>query len=118
MAELFTLVDVGDMHLHGRSRHRLERIVKGNTGMSVGSGIQDDAVHVKATAMDAIDEIALMVALEIVEMHIGKRCTQLVKIVFEGTGTVDAWLSTTQEIQVRTIDDLNFLHEGSLIGYG
>ena len=63
MAEAFTLVDVGKMHLDHRQLGGIESIEQGDGGMAVGAGIDDDATIGLARGLYAIDQHALVVAL-------------------------------------------------------
>ena len=110
MTELLALVNIGDVHFDDWCRNGTDGIVQRYAGMRIGSGIQDDAIGLEATSVYAVDELALAVALEIIELHIGVTQTKLFEIILEGTRAIDSRLTTSKEVEIRAVDDLNYFH--------
>jgi hypothetical protein len=55
---------VGKMHFHDRQGlNRLDGIEKGNRGVGVGGGIDDDAGGLVGGLVDPVDQNALMIGL-------------------------------------------------------
>ena len=105
VAELLALVDIGDVDLDDGSRDGTDGIVKGHTGVGVGTGVEDDTIGCEAYLVELVDEGTLVVALEIGELHMGVLGTQLLQIVFKGAGAVDARLAAAEEVEVGTVED-------------
>ena len=64
MPEALALLNIGEMHLHRRERHGLERVENGDARVRIRRGIDDDAVHPSESGLDGIDDRALVVGLE------------------------------------------------------
>ena len=76
MAILFTLVYVGDMHLHRGAAQRTDAVEQCNTRVGISTGVEYDAVVVEAYLLHLVDELAFYIALEIVNLHVGEQCFQ------------------------------------------
>ncbi len=108
VAELFTLMDIGDVHLDDGALQRADAVVESHRRMGIGSGIEHDAVVTEAHLLHLVDELALDIALVIVDGDVGILCPQLRQILVEGGRAVDARLTGAEEVQIGTIDDLDF----------
>ena len=109
VAELLTLVDVGDVNLDDGTLQRADAVLQGNTGMSIGPGIQHDTVAVtEACRRHLIDERPLDSTLIVVYLDVGVTRLQSRQKIKERLLPVDARLTSTQHIQVGTIDNQYF----------
>ena len=63
MPEFLAGGDVGNVHFDNRCFHGDNAVPKGNAGMRVAAGIQDDPVHFGL--LDLVDQLALDIGLEI-----------------------------------------------------
>ena len=105
MAELLALVDIGDVYLYDGRRDGADGIVEGDAGVGVGAGVEDDAVGRESYLVELVDEVALVVALEVGELHSGVLGTELGEVVVEAASAVDAGLTGAEEVEVGTVDD-------------
>ncbi len=55
--------------------------------------------------MDAVDEVALVVRLVIVDLHLGISPTQGVEVGLEGLGSVDAGFASAEEVEIGAVED-------------
>lgn len=69
LAEIFAGVDVGQMYFAGRNANGLERIENGDAGVGVSGWIDHNSVNLLIGLLDAIDDRALMVGLEQLDLH-------------------------------------------------
>ena len=107
MAELLALVDVGYVNLHNGAFQRTDAVLQGYAGVSIGAGIEDDAVVAaeESRLLHLVDELALNVTLVVVDLHRGIVFAQQGEVVLERFATVDAWLALSEEVQVRSVDN-------------
>ena len=84
VAELFALMDVTDVDLDDGRFQRTDAVVQGNGSMRVGTSIQHDAVVGEADLLHLVDELALNVALVILDVDVGILGLQLGQILLEG----------------------------------
>jgi hypothetical protein len=105
VAELLALVDIGDVYLYDRRRDGTDSIVEGDAGVGVGTRVEHNAVGRESHLMELVDEGALVVALEIGELHVGVLLAQFFKVCFKGASAVDARLAATQKIEVGTVEN-------------
>ena len=110
MAESLAGMDIADVHLHHRGGHGADGILQGDGRVGVGPGVEDDAVVVETHLVDAVDEFALDVGLEIVYLYAGIAAAQAGQAIVERPGTIYARLAAAQQIEVGAVDDLNLLH--------
>lgn len=110
VAELFTLVDITDMYFHDGTFQAADTVLQGDTRMSVSTGVEDDTVVVKADLLHLVDKLAFDIALIVINLQIRIFPTQNGEIALERVLAVDARLPDAQEVEVRTIDNLYFLH--------
>ena len=81
--------------------------------MGVGTGIQHNAVVVEAYALNFVDESALVVALEIAQLHLWREAfAQAFEVAFKSSVAIYARLSCAQEVEVWSIYDC-YLHCGT-----
>ena len=109
MAELLTLVYIRDVNFYARTLQAADAILQGNAGMGVGTGVEHHAIVGEAHFLQLVDELALDVALVILNLHIRKLSLQLRQVALEGIAAVNAWFADAQEVQIRTINNL-YLH--------
>ena len=110
MAELLAFVHVGNMNLHHRALQRANAVLQGDARMGVGTCVEHDAVGLEAHLLQLVDQLTLDVALVIGNLHIGELGAKCGQKLVERRRAVDAWLTRAQQIQVRSVDDLNLLH--------
>lgn len=95
MTEFFARVNIRYMYFYGWSRHRPQGIVQGDAGVGIGASVEDNAVSLEATGVNAVDEVAFVVTLEIIQLHVGELCPQFFQIVIEAARAIDTWFTTT-----------------------
>ena len=127
VAELLARVYIGDVYLDGRNRDSFDGIVDGNGGVGVCSSVEDDAVAGRGARrvapvgrvrgkgkvgivtipceVNAVDDVAFVVGLEVVDLDIGISLTQCFEEVLESLCTVDAGFAMAQEVEVGAVDD-------------
>ena len=98
------------MNLYDRRCDGADGIVESYAGVGVGTGIEDDAIDGEAHLMEFVDEGALMIALEIVYLHVGVLRPQLLQIVIEGASTIDVGFAAAEEVEVGTVEDEDCFH--------
>lgn len=97
------------MNLDKRNLDAQERIPDSHASMRIRPGVDDNTIHTLfSSGMDPIDERALVVTLETVEFHPvgfglggGARLDR-----GERVGTVDFGFACTEQVQVRSVDEL------------
>ena len=110
VAESLAGVHVADVHLHHGGGHGADGVLQGDGRVGIGARVEDDAVIIEAHPVDAVDELALDVGLEIIYLHLGMAAAQGGQAVVERRGAIDARLAAAQQIEVGAVDDLNLLH--------
>ena len=73
LAEGFAPRQVGDVHLDGRKLHGQQRVEQRDARVSVGGGVENKAVVHAARGLDAVDQNALVVRLENVDLDAAQR---------------------------------------------
>ena len=98
MAELLTLVDIGDVDLDDGTAQRADTVLQRHTGMRVGSGIQHDTIVTaeEPRLLHLINQLTLDVALIIVYLDIGEALTQFRQVAVERLRAIDARLTLAQ----------------------
>ena len=61
MAEALPLIHIGQVHLHRRNAHRLQRVQYCHTGVGIGGGIDDNTVRIAVGRLDFINDVPLVV---------------------------------------------------------
>ena len=108
MTERLALVHIRDMDLYNRAFQRADAVVQGHAGVCVSTGIEHDSIEGKAYFLHLVDKLALHIALVIADFEVRITSLQLRQILLERHLPVDARLASTQQIQIRTVDNLNF----------
>ena len=108
VAEALASVDVGQVHLDEGDGHRSQGVAHGDAGMRVGSGVDDDERGPVGTGgLDAVDQRAFVVALEMVEgspMPAGQVGQPGIDVGQRGVA-VDLGLTGAQQVQVGAMND-------------
>ena len=98
------------MHLHRRKCHGLERVENGDARVRISRWVDDDAVHRAIGRLNGIDDRALVVGLEQLDLHarFARRCADEILQCGKIAAAVDGGLTQTEQVQVRPIDDEKF----------
>lgn len=105
VTELFALVDIGNVHFNDRALQRTDAVVQRHGSVGVCPRIEDDAVKGETHLLHLVNQLPLDIALVVVYLHVGVLCPKLGQILVEGRRTVNARLTGTQQVQIRTIND-------------
>ena len=112
MAEFFARVNVRDMRLDHRSFDRGYGVPYGYAVMSVGSGVEDYAVRFPRL-LNGGNNLSFGIALE--KFAFGPQGSGLFRDAFidrlQSLAPVFVGLSLSQQVQIRSVDHENFLHE-------
>ena len=78
--------------------------------MRVSRGVDDDAVRRAVGRLDRIDDRALVVGLEQLDLHarFARRCADEILQRGKVPAAVDGGLTQTEQVQVRSVDDEKF----------
>jgi len=109
--------DVADVHLDGGCCDGGKGVVQGHAGVTVSTGVDDDAVGRKAGLLYAVDELAFDVALEIAYLNVGEAVAQLFYIVGDARGAVGFGLAYAGEVEVWSVDDFYMFHCAISLGW-
>ena len=63
LPELLPLLQFGDMNFHRGNANGFDGVQKGNAGMGVCAGVDDDAVCIPIGLLDLVYQIAFMIGL-------------------------------------------------------
>lgn len=96
MAELLPSVNIGDVNLYDGALQTTYAVLQGNTGVSVGTGIEHDAVTDEAYFLHFVNQFSLDVALVVTDFHFRITCLQLRQVLVERGSTINAGLTGTQ----------------------
>ena len=98
MAELLTLVDIGDVDFDDGTAQRADTVLKRHTGMRIGAGIQHDTIVTaeETRLLHLINQLTLDVALIIVYLDIGEAFTQFRQVAVKRLRAIDARLTLAQ----------------------
>ena len=79
MTELLAAMNIRDMNLDDRALQRADAVVKRDTRVGIGTGIQHDAVValIESHLLHLVDEFTFDVALIVVYLHVGIALTQV-----------------------------------------
>ena len=97
--------DIAQVHLHLGSRHRQQRVAQRHRRVAVAPEVDDEAVGREPLALDDVDQLALGIALKVVDAHAGMRLAQLREALVERRAAVDFRLATARQVEVRPVDD-------------
>lgn len=108
LAEVFAGLDGADVDLDGRDGDGFERVQDGYAGVRVSRRVDDDAVDLAVSLLDFVDDAALVVGLEDLDL-VKALCgaclladlDQAVVVV----AAVDARLANAEHVEVGTVDD-------------
>jgi hypothetical protein len=106
MPEWFALVHVRDMHFNNRCAYRLDAIGQCNAGVCVGSSVEHDAIAGESHLLQLVDEMAFVVALKVINLHVGEKRTQARQEIVERSVAIYVWFAHAQQVKVGPIDDL------------
>ena len=102
--------DVAKVHFDGWRRHGGEGVVKGDAGVAVATGVDDDAIGAETDLVYAVDDFAFDVALVVAYLHFGEALSQLVEVLLHSDGAVDFGLAAAGKVQIGTVDDFDVFH--------
>lgn len=105
VAELLTLVNIGDMHLDNGCLQRADAVVQSHRSMCIGTCVEHDTVVCKAHLLHLVDQLTLHIALEILDVHVRIALPQLREVLLEGRRAVDTLFTGSQQVEIRTIND-------------
>ena len=77
VAEGLAGVNVGNVHFYKGQRYAAEGVADGDAGVGVGTGVDDDAAGIAAGGVDALDDGAFAVALEVLQGDAQRLCLRL-----------------------------------------
>ena len=111
VAEALALVDVGDVHLDHRPLEGVEGVEDGDRGVGEGAGIDGDSNGLLAGLVDPVDDLALPVRLQEAEgeAELGGQRGAVALDVGEGLVAVDLRLALAEEVEVRSVEDIDEL---------
>ena len=98
--------DVGQVDLHRREPHCFQRVQESHAGVGVGGGVDDDAVHFAAGALDGVHQDPLVVGLEDLAFD-PQLSAEVPDILLQGgvgLPAVDIRLPDAQHIQVGAVE--------------
>ncbi len=105
--EGFSRMDIRDMDLDERDRHRIQGVSQGDTRMREGRGIEHDRGDplIDGT-MYPLDEFVFGIALEVQQLvtFLSGPSPQAVDDMTEGLSSIVAGFTTPQKIEIRTIE--------------
>lgn len=110
VAVLFASEDIGDMYFDGGCRNGENGVVDGHGGVAVAASVDDNAVMLETRLLNAVDDFALYVALEMDNLHVGEFVLELVDEFFHRGGAVEFGFADTSEVEVRAVDYCDFFH--------
>ena len=99
------LANVGDVHLNHRNADGPDAIGQGDGSVGIASGVHHHPVVNAVGFLEFVDQITFMVRLVIVQFHLGEIPTHGFKMLFKRNVSVDLWLTSSQQIEIGTVDD-------------
>ena len=105
MAELLPGQYARDVHLHNRHQflHAADRIGQRDGSVRIAAGIQDNAVVYAARLVNAIDQFAFDIGLEVVQFYLGKHAFELLQVGVERALPVNVFFALAQQVQVGPV---------------
>jgi hypothetical protein len=64
VAKFFPPVNVTEMYFHGGNIHSRDRVTNSNTGMGIGSWVNQDSIMNSQSSMDGVDQCSFVVRLK------------------------------------------------------
>ena len=119
LAKVLARGHVGDVDLHARKAHGLERVKDGDARVRVGRRVHDDAVVDAQGLLDGVDDGALVIGLEVVARLKPQLTAGRLDEGAQGgvvLAAVDGGLANAEHVDVGTVDNECF-HEKLLV-YG
>lgn len=100
-------MNITDMHLDERYSDPGNGIPQRHTRMGEATGVNDDCIDVTAGFVDAIDDGAFVVGLEVGKCHVegARLLLRRGDYVREGGGAVDGGFAGTEEVEVGAVDE-------------
>ena len=92
VAVVFAGEDVAQMDFDGGSWHGGYGVVECDTGVAVSASVDDDAIGWEADLVDAVDELAFDVALEVAYLYIWELFAEVGKHLLHCCAAVDVGL--------------------------
>lgn len=111
LAEVLARLDGTDVDLDGGDSDGLEGVQDGNAGVCVSCRVDDDAVDLAVGLLDLVDDAALVVGLEdldLVKALCGAGLLADLDQAVVVVAAVDARLANAEHIEVGAVDDESF----------
>lgn len=111
LAEVFAGLDGADVNLNGGDGDGLEGVQDGYAGVRVGRRVDDDAVDLAVGFLDLVDDAALVVGLEDLDLVKALRGARLLADLDQAVvvvAAVDARLANSEHVEVGAVDDKYF----------
>ena len=108
VAELLTLVDVGDVDLDDRSFQRADAILQCDARVGVGTGVEHNSVVAEAHFLQLVNELAFDVTLIVVNLYLRIISPKSFQIRLHSICPVYSWLASAQKIEIWAINYLYF----------
>lgn len=108
LAEVLAGLDGADVDLDGGDGDGLEGVQDRHAGVRVGRRIDDDAVDLAVGLLDLVDDAALVVGLEDLDLVEALRGTCLLADLDQAVvvvAAVDAWLANAEHVEVGAVND-------------
>lgn len=108
LAEVFAGLDGANVYLHGGDGDGFEGVEDGHARMRVGRRVDDDAVDLAVGLLDLVDDAALVVGLEDLDIVKALRGACLLADLDQAVivvAAVDARLANAEHVEVGTVDD-------------
>lgn len=108
LAEVFAGLDGADVDLHSWDGDGLEGVEDGHARVRVSRRVDDDAVDLAVGLLDLIDDAALVVGLEDLDLVKTLRGACLLADLYQTVvviAAVDARLANTEHVEVGAVDD-------------
>ena len=113
MPEFFPLMNVRDVDFNGRKADGGDGVPKGNAGVSVGGGVEDDDIETPLRLLNPSDQLPFLVRLAEVDGHsqFGRPFADEPFNVREGRPSIDFRLADAEQIQIGPVEEEHF-HSG------
>ena len=98
MALGLTFVDVAQVYLDCQCRYGAKGVGNSQALMAIGTGVNDNAINVKASALYLVDYLTLHIALEKSEFNVGISGGKQTHVVVKSLRAIDIGLALTCEV--------------------
>lgn len=108
LAEVLARLDGADVDLNGGDGDGFERVQDGHARMRVGGRVDDDAVDLAVGLLDFVDDAALVVRLEDLDLVKALRGACLLANLDQAVvvvAAVDARFANAEHVEVGAVDD-------------